>query len=182
MILDYAYDTGITVMPIIYTVLAVDRARHIVTNITCLHPVPLGKMDHFKNVPDNKIHAANMGPTWVLSDPGGPHVGPVNLGIRGAMMSGWWCGFVATYALKMSMAFWQGKYKTYEKPVFRFHRLHTHTHDETRIKNYCIILVMVYKKYLCDISIWITITSLSLYIYILYTWYRFYHYMHWYII
>ena len=34
------------------------------------------------NVPDNKVHEANMGPTWVLSDPDGPHVGPMNLAIR----------------------------------------------------------------------------------------------------
>ena len=25
---------------------------------------------------DSKVHVAHMGPTWVLSDPGGPHVGP----------------------------------------------------------------------------------------------------------
>ena len=25
---------------------------------------------------DSKIHGANMGPTWVLSAPDGPHVGP----------------------------------------------------------------------------------------------------------
>ena len=35
------------------------------------------------NVPDNKVHRANMGPTWVLSAPDGPHVGPMNLAIRG---------------------------------------------------------------------------------------------------
>ena len=35
-------------------------------------------------VPDSKAHWANMGPTWVLSAPGGPHVGPMNLAIRGA--------------------------------------------------------------------------------------------------
>ena len=29
--------------------------------------------------PDSKVHGANMGPTWVLSSPGGPHVGPMNL-------------------------------------------------------------------------------------------------------
>ena len=34
------------------------------------------------NNPDNKIHGANMGPTWVLSAPDGPHVGPMNLAIR----------------------------------------------------------------------------------------------------
>ena len=26
--------------------------------------------------PDSKVHGANKGPTWVLSAPGGPHVGP----------------------------------------------------------------------------------------------------------
>ena len=25
-------------------------------------------------IPDNKVHGANMGPTWVLSAPDGPHV------------------------------------------------------------------------------------------------------------
>ena len=29
-----------------------------------------------------KVHGANMGPTWVLSSPDGPHVGPMNLAIR----------------------------------------------------------------------------------------------------
>ena len=33
--------------------------------------------------PDSKVHGANMGPTWVLSAPGGPHVGPMNLAIWG---------------------------------------------------------------------------------------------------
>ena len=32
--------------------------------------------------PDSKVHGANMGPTWVLSAPYGPHVGPINLAIR----------------------------------------------------------------------------------------------------
>ena len=31
--------------------------------------------------PDSKLHWANMGPTWVLSAPDGPHVGPTNLAI-----------------------------------------------------------------------------------------------------
>ena len=32
--------------------------------------------------PDNKVHGANMGPTWVLLAPDGPHDGPMNLAIR----------------------------------------------------------------------------------------------------
>ena len=31
--------------------------------------------------PDSKVHGANMGPTWGRQDPGGPHVGPMNLAI-----------------------------------------------------------------------------------------------------
>ena len=34
------------------------------------------------NIPDGKVHGVNMGPTWVLSVPDGPHVGPMNLAIR----------------------------------------------------------------------------------------------------
>ena len=28
--------------------------------------------------PDSKVHENNMGPTWILSAPDGPHVGPMN--------------------------------------------------------------------------------------------------------
>ena len=37
--------------------------------------------------PDSKVHRANMGPTWVLSAPDGPHVGPMNLAIRANITS-----------------------------------------------------------------------------------------------
>ena len=37
--------------------------------------------------PDSKVHGANMGPTWVLSAPDGPHVGPMNLAIRDSCVS-----------------------------------------------------------------------------------------------
>ena len=36
--------------------------------------------------PDSKVHGTNMGPTWVLSAPDGPHVGPMNL-VIGVMQS-----------------------------------------------------------------------------------------------
>ena len=32
--------------------------------------------------PDSKVHGAYMGPTWGRQDPGGVHVGPMNLAIR----------------------------------------------------------------------------------------------------
>ena len=34
------------------------------------------------DIPDSKVHGANRGPTWVLLNPDGPHVGPMNLAIR----------------------------------------------------------------------------------------------------
>ena len=51
--------------------------------------------------PDSKVHGDNMGPTWVLPAPDGPHVGHMNLGIRvimqyhkcipvSIMSFGWW--------------------------------------------------------------------------------------------
>ena len=36
-----------------------------------------------RGVPDNKVHGAYIGPTWVLSAPDGPPVCPMNLAIRG---------------------------------------------------------------------------------------------------
>ena len=46
-------------------------------------------------IPDSIVHGANMGPTWVLPAPDGPHVGPMNLAIRGvhAMTSSWYAIF-----------------------------------------------------------------------------------------
>ena len=35
----------------------------------------------FDNIPDSKVHGANMGPIWGRQDPGGPHVGPMNFAI-----------------------------------------------------------------------------------------------------
>ena len=35
----------------------------------------------FINIPDSKVHEANMGPIWGRQDPGGPHVGTMNFAI-----------------------------------------------------------------------------------------------------
>ena len=34
-----------------------------------------------QRTPDSKVHAANMGSIWGRQNPGGPHVGPMNLAI-----------------------------------------------------------------------------------------------------
>ena len=43
----------------------------------------LEAQEWINDTPDSKDHGANMGPTWVLSDPDGPHVGPMNLVVGG---------------------------------------------------------------------------------------------------
>ena len=58
------------------------------------------------NFPDSKIHGANMGLTWVLSAPDGPHVSPMNLAIRvGFLMSMTWVRStrVSEYKTKMML-------------------------------------------------------------------------------
>ena len=41
----------------------------------------LGPITRVGDNPDSKVHGANMGPTWVLSAPSGPHAGPMDLAI-----------------------------------------------------------------------------------------------------
>ena len=49
----------------------------------CNHNQCIGVIFHGIHciVPDSKVHVANVGSTWVLSAPGGPHVGPMNIAI-----------------------------------------------------------------------------------------------------
>ena len=43
--------------------------------------------DDIYEAPDTKVHGAYMGPTWGRQDPGGPHVGPMNVAIKGVSRS-----------------------------------------------------------------------------------------------
>ena len=36
--------------------------------------------------PDSKVLGTNMGPIWGRQDPGGPHVGPMNLNIQASWL------------------------------------------------------------------------------------------------
>ena len=54
-------------------------------------------------IPDNKVHGANMGPTWVLSAPDGPHVGPMGLAIRDVALSTWTVSHVVSLNICMLM-------------------------------------------------------------------------------
>ena len=71
-----------------------------------------------RSTPDSKVHGANMGPTWVLSTPDGPHVGPMIFAIRGCYVlltaiichplstcqhksEGWWEAFYIGMNMKL---------------------------------------------------------------------------------
>ena len=43
---------------------------------------------HIELTPDSKAHGGNKGPTWALSGPDGPHVGPMSLAIRDHLPGG----------------------------------------------------------------------------------------------
>ena len=38
-------------------------------------------MTTWNDIPDYKVHGANMGPIWGPQDPGGPQVGPMNFAV-----------------------------------------------------------------------------------------------------
>ena len=56
----------------------------IITDITDINNRILYIYDA-NNVPDSKVHGANMGPIWGRQDPGGLRVGPMNLAIWGCL-------------------------------------------------------------------------------------------------
>ena len=80
------YDV-IVMVPLVNIAIAVYPQTWLVPNTVIFakyHKQPRRASELFPGcVLDSKIHGANMGPTWVLSAPGGPHVGPINLVIRG---------------------------------------------------------------------------------------------------
>ena len=59
------------------------QPKYIPENINILQiAVCYRSVQESPSYPDSKVHVANIGPIWVLSSPGGPHVGPRNLAIR----------------------------------------------------------------------------------------------------
>ena len=63
-------DNDITISPVLHDTYYNDKVVHNRLSLTKA------------NYPESKVHGTNMGPTWVLSAPDGPHVGPMNLAIR----------------------------------------------------------------------------------------------------
>ena len=85
--------------------------------------------------PDNKVHGANVGPTWVLSAPDGPHVGPMNLAIRDYMCS----TSPETFRAICRAWLWWGNDPFYPYPEGLLHRRvrppsHCSSHGEVSLK------------------------------------------------
>ena len=55
------------------------------------------------DLPDSKVHGANIGPTWVLSAPGGPHVGPNEPCYLGAGYTG--RQYITSHGIDLAMWF-----------------------------------------------------------------------------
>ena len=66
--------------------ISADNTSAKLRNLFFYHPY-LSYPKTFIYNPDSKVHGANMGPTWVLLAPDGPHVGPMNLAMREIKMS-----------------------------------------------------------------------------------------------
>ena len=73
--------------------------------------------------PDGKVHGTNMGPTWVLSAPDGPHVGPMNLAIRVnrkiMLITLYLYSFLFSYSIHTSDSPWF---------IFTFHHCHVNSY------------------------------------------------------
>ena len=67
---------------LLFSRLATEFHRLSFTGLMVMDTKILWNLPALLHIPESKVHGANMGPTWVLSAPDGPHVGPVNLAIR----------------------------------------------------------------------------------------------------
>ena len=67
---------------IIHTLSFASHSRHVSVEVICWWYVVVISWGIYS---DSEIYGANMGPTWVLQAPGGPHVGPINPAIRVSM-------------------------------------------------------------------------------------------------
>ena len=76
-----------------------------------IHCVGLVVSVFFYVEPDSRVHGANMGPIWDRQDPGGPHVGFMNLAIWGVFPMKYICGFVL---LCYMLYRWLGDYSVCE--------------------------------------------------------------------
>ena len=79
--------------------------------------------------PDSKVHGANMGPTWGRQDPGGPHVGHVNLAIWVCTLFccgpfGWGYGFSFRWILRIQFSIYSRASFSKKTPYYWYRDSH----------------------------------------------------------
>ena len=67
--------------------LKIPQILHMLSTKPCGVGCISGMYSMLYGVPDSKVHGASMGPIWGWQDPGGPHVGPMNLAIWGTFVT-----------------------------------------------------------------------------------------------
>ena len=108
--------------------------------------------------PGSKIHGANMGPTWVLSSPGGPHVGPMKLAIWVDVAS------VIVLAASLTAGHVEGRHSVYVDVIaissFAFLlcaciELLINTHDNRHLSAYVLVTARpISMKFVWDYKTW----------------------------
>ena len=74
-------------------------------------------------IPDSKVHGANIGPTWDLLAPDGPHVGPMNPAIRDAMKSSSYLHISPIYIETLKVpSYWPFGSRIHRSPVDSPHK------------------------------------------------------------
>ena len=92
------------------------------------------------DVPDSKVHGANMGPIWGRQDPGGPHVGPMNFAIWGIL---WVQGLIS------AQSFSAANYVKYA--IFAMKSMGQCKKDVTPV---CyVFLALSHRNMICDIAL-----------------------------
>ena len=89
--------------------------------------------------PGSKVHGANMGPTWVLSAPDGPHVCPMDLAIRVGLCKETVSESTKRMGEKLIWEFVFKMYDDYDKN-FIIHQWKLHHHDQ-----FLIIIVLSFQ-------------------------------------
>ena len=81
--------------------------------------------------PDSKVHEAYVGPTWGRQDPGGPHVGPMNLVIREVTIH------VSSNAVDYLRLIWRSSTSIWKLPVYELQM--SYSYKYSAYKGTCVL-------------------------------------------
>ena len=109
----------------------------------------MGNSVIFHPVPDSKVHGANMGPTWVLSAPDEPHVGPMNLAIWGSLQNSLWLHDHCFMIIKCRYHLWHSEWTQQNKPMWTSDAIWRHIFGSSLAQVIICCLTGTGNTYLC---------------------------------